>query len=178
MLLIRRGKGSRSAKKVSSAPFQSPGALDGGAAGSNSRQVAPDDVLPVGTTSIGYASSRDEAFFEASPWLDSDCEDDFFSVNGDATPARTFSSASNNQLATAFGPQTQKLPTLEAILKAEPLKPRPLQMKLGDLLKEEQEAGIDGADELSRAWSSRAGDEAGRCCFPQLARVIHERRKK
>jgi hypothetical protein len=27
-------------------------------------------------------SSIDETFFEATPWLESDCEDDFYSVNG------------------------------------------------------------------------------------------------
>jgi len=32
---------------------------------------------------LGFAgSSRDETFFEATPWLESDCEDDFYSVNG------------------------------------------------------------------------------------------------
>ncbi|KAK4392882.1 hypothetical protein Sango_1759000 [Sesamum angolense] len=28
------------------------------------------------------AGSKDEAFFDSQPWLESDCEDDFFSVNG------------------------------------------------------------------------------------------------
>ncbi|CAM0884037.1 unnamed protein product [Alopecurus aequalis] len=173
MKLIRRSKKGHRGKKGSSAPLQSSGAVDGGAA-SNSRQVAPDDVLLVGTTTTGYASSRDEVFFEASPWLDSDCEDDFFSVNGDATPARTFNTAASNQ-ATPSGPQV--LPTLGAILKAEPLKP-PAQTKLGDLLKMKQEA-IDDADDLSRAGSSVGGDEAGRCCIPQFARAVSykERRK-
>ncbi|KAL5581338.1 hypothetical protein UlMin_013780 [Ulmus minor] len=32
--------------------------------------------------------SKDEAFFDSKPWLDSDCEDDFYSVNGDFTPSR------------------------------------------------------------------------------------------
>lgn len=26
--------------------------------------------------------SKEEAFFDSKPWLDSDCEDDFYSVNG------------------------------------------------------------------------------------------------
>ncbi|KAL0351125.1 UNVERIFIED_CONTAM: hypothetical protein Sradi_4261700 [Sesamum radiatum] len=34
------------------------------------------------------AGSKDEAFFDSQPWLESDCEDDFFSVNGDFTPSR------------------------------------------------------------------------------------------
>lgn len=28
------------------------------------------------------AGSKEEAFFDSKPWLDSDCEDDFYSVNG------------------------------------------------------------------------------------------------
>ncbi|OMO85325.1 hypothetical protein CCACVL1_10269 [Corchorus capsularis] len=32
--------------------------------------------------------SKDETFFDSRAWLDSDCEDDFFSVNGDFTPSR------------------------------------------------------------------------------------------
>ncbi|KAF7096807.1 hypothetical protein CFC21_098704 [Triticum aestivum] len=177
MKLIRRGKRSR-AKKGSAAPLQSTGDVDsGGGGGSNSRQVAPENVLPAESTTIaGYASSRDEAFYEASPWLDSDCEDDFFSVNGDATPARSFSTTASNQAtAAAFGPQT-KLPTLEAILQSEPLnlKPAPQMKKLGDLLKEKQE-GADGAGDISRA---RGGGGAGRCCIPLLARVISYRERR
>ncbi|XP_009603105.1 uncharacterized protein At3g27210 [Nicotiana tomentosiformis] len=32
--------------------------------------------------------SKEETFFDSQPWLDSDCEDDFLSVNGDFTPSR------------------------------------------------------------------------------------------
>ncbi|KAA8548223.1 hypothetical protein F0562_004516 [Nyssa sinensis] len=32
--------------------------------------------------------SKEETFFDSQPWLESDCEDDFFSVNGDFTPSR------------------------------------------------------------------------------------------
>ncbi|KZV20251.1 hypothetical protein F511_25520 [Dorcoceras hygrometricum] len=32
--------------------------------------------------------SKEEAFFDSQPWLDSDVEDDFVSVNGDFTPSR------------------------------------------------------------------------------------------
>lgn len=28
------------------------------------------------------AGSKEDAFFDSKPWLDSDCDDDFFSVNG------------------------------------------------------------------------------------------------
>ncbi|KAK8958755.1 hypothetical protein KSP40_PGU004142 [Platanthera guangdongensis] len=32
--------------------------------------------------------SKDETFFDTRLWLDSDCEDDYYSVNGDFTPSR------------------------------------------------------------------------------------------
>ncbi|KAK6928508.1 hypothetical protein RJ641_007099 [Dillenia turbinata] len=32
--------------------------------------------------------SKEETFFDSRAWLDSDCEDDFYSVNGDFTPSR------------------------------------------------------------------------------------------
>lgn len=32
--------------------------------------------------------SKEETFFDSKPWLDSDCEDDFYSVNGEFTPSR------------------------------------------------------------------------------------------
>ncbi|XP_006645240.1 uncharacterized protein At3g27210 [Oryza brachyantha] len=34
------------------------------------------------------SGSKDEMFFDSRAWLDSDCEDDFYSVNGDFTPSR------------------------------------------------------------------------------------------
>lgn len=33
-------------------------------------------------------SSKDETFFDSQPWLESDCEDDYYSVKGDFTPSR------------------------------------------------------------------------------------------
>ncbi|GLU11457.1 hypothetical protein SLE2022_281980 [Rubroshorea leprosula] len=32
--------------------------------------------------------SKEDTFFDSQAWLDSDCEDDFYSVNGDFTPSR------------------------------------------------------------------------------------------
>ncbi|XWS32648.1 hypothetical protein CRYUN_Cryun22dG0008200 [Craigia yunnanensis] len=37
---------------------------------------------------LRFAGSKDETFFDSQAWLDSDCEDDFLSVNGDFTPSR------------------------------------------------------------------------------------------
>ncbi|XP_027924964.1 uncharacterized protein At3g27210-like [Vigna unguiculata] len=40
------------------------------------------------TTTFTDYGSKEEAYFDSKPWLDSDCEDDFYSVNGDFTPSR------------------------------------------------------------------------------------------
>ncbi|CAN6338240.1 unnamed protein product [Urochloa humidicola] len=169
---FRRGKSSNKPKKGSAAPWQNGErkVVDAGGASSNCRQVAPE----IGLGDIDGGSSRDETFFEATPWLESDCEDDFYSVNGDLTPARSLSSQTSR-----IAPSPAKnLPTLGAILKAEPLKPPAPQMrKLGDLLREPQDdddgdSAGGGAGNLSRADSLRLAEEASRCCVPQFARAI------
>ncbi|KAE8706285.1 triacylglycerol lipase 2-like [Hibiscus syriacus] len=38
--------------------------------------------------SFKYFGSKEETFFDSGAYLESDCEDDFFSVNGDFTPSR------------------------------------------------------------------------------------------
>lgn len=48
--------------------------------------------------------SKDESFFEARPWLDSDSEDDFQSVRGDFTPSR--GSTPDHQMQTSFAART------------------------------------------------------------------------
>ncbi|KAF1885739.1 hypothetical protein Lal_00002638 [Lupinus albus] len=43
------------------------------------------------TTFNDYANNngnKEEAFFDSKAWLDSDCDDDFYSVNGEFTPSR------------------------------------------------------------------------------------------
>ncbi|CAM8971171.1 unnamed protein product [Rhodiola kirilowii] len=39
------------------------------------------------TSSYSYGGEK-EAFFDTQPWLDSDCEDDFYSIGGDFTSSR------------------------------------------------------------------------------------------
>ncbi|RDX89885.1 hypothetical protein CR513_28320 [Mucuna pruriens] len=57
------------------------------------------------TTTLTDQGSKEEAFFDSKAWLDSDCEDDFYSVNGDFTPSRgttpvhhTFGTPSRNRI--------------------------------------------------------------------------------
>ncbi|KAJ7970675.1 F-box domain containing protein [Quillaja saponaria] len=40
------------------------------------------------TTNFTDYGSKEEAFFDSQAWLDSDCDDDFYSVNGEFTPSR------------------------------------------------------------------------------------------
>uniref|UniRef100_A0A0D9XYZ5 Uncharacterized protein n=1 Tax=Leersia perrieri TaxID=77586 RepID=A0A0D9XYZ5_9ORYZ len=217
MKFIGRVKSSK-AKKSSTVPLQSreKNSVKGeGVAGSNSRQVAPDDNIPLGAVSyerekrsghihnrfsigiIGQfhykayrdkwiernmsitrltyaASSRDEVFYEACPWLESDCEDEFFSVNGDGTPARSLRSTNSSNRTTP--PEPRKLPTLGAILKmkAEPSQSPSRTTRLADLLREKQEsfAYYDGAAcAISRNGSSCGGEEGSYCCIPSFPRT-------
>ncbi|QCD96669.1 hypothetical protein DEO72_LG6g1376 [Vigna unguiculata] len=39
-------------------------------------------------TDCGDDDGKDESFFDSKAWLDSDCEDDFYSVKGEFTPSR------------------------------------------------------------------------------------------
>ncbi|KAK4804604.1 hypothetical protein SAY86_004421 [Trapa natans] len=53
----------------------------------------PDQLPPSPAAAFFAFGSNDygckeETFFDSQPWLDSDCEDDFFSVNGDYTPSQ------------------------------------------------------------------------------------------
>ncbi|KAJ7974783.1 F-box domain containing protein [Quillaja saponaria] len=40
------------------------------------------------TTNFTDYGSKEDAFFDSQAWLDSDCDDDFYSVNGEFTPSR------------------------------------------------------------------------------------------
>ncbi|CAA6664069.1 unnamed protein product [Spirodela intermedia] len=51
------------------------------------------------------AEGNGEIFFDSRAWLDSDCEDDFFSINGDFTPSQ--GSTPNHQLGSAMKPKLQ-----------------------------------------------------------------------
>ncbi|CAH8358052.1 unnamed protein product [Eruca vesicaria subsp. sativa] len=44
--------------------------------------------LSYSSSKRSFGSSKDEAFFDTHQWLQSDSEDDFFSVNGEFTPSR------------------------------------------------------------------------------------------
>ncbi|KAL6011317.1 hypothetical protein ACLOJK_001763 [Asimina triloba] len=80
-------------------------------------------------------SCKGEMFYESRAWLDSDCEDDFFSVNGDFTPSR--GSTPIHQRSTPATPGLKKAPFMERApnYKLEP-SPTSLKKKLGELFQE------------------------------------------
>ncbi|KNA19847.1 hypothetical protein SOVF_057680 [Spinacia oleracea] len=56
-----------------------------------------------------FGGSKDEAFFDTQGWLDSDCDDDFHSVNGDFTPSRSNTPvAGTPRLSRVFSPQVSR----------------------------------------------------------------------
>ncbi|KAF8013133.1 hypothetical protein BT93_I1111 [Corymbia citriodora subsp. variegata] len=80
-------RSSTSAAAIPPSPVKEK-AVDGGApisAGFLKSQWSPG---PRSTTSFKDYGSKEDVFFDSKPWLESDCEDDFFSVNGDFTPSR------------------------------------------------------------------------------------------
>ncbi|GAA0141375.1 hypothetical protein Leryth_000401 [Lithospermum erythrorhizon] len=56
----------------------------------NGDNLVVSDVVVKDKTQTSFRSygSKEELFFDSQPWLESDCEDDFYSVNGDFTPSR------------------------------------------------------------------------------------------
>ncbi|KAL2552561.1 hypothetical protein Fot_06180 [Forsythia ovata] len=51
---------------------------------------------PVAGSTFRDSGSKEETFFDSQAWLESDCEDDFLSVNGDFTPSRGSTPVHNN----------------------------------------------------------------------------------
>ncbi|CAA7055182.1 unnamed protein product [Microthlaspi erraticum] len=113
-----------------------------------------------------YGSSRDEAFFDANShqWLQSDSEDDFYSVNGDFTPSL------GNTPKCSF---SERLPRIHNPLFEEEkprvsfsLPPAPRRKKLGELfrdsIREEREMILEEPSESQSEESKKSsGDNSG-----------------
>ncbi|KAJ3708580.1 hypothetical protein LUZ61_012285 [Rhynchospora tenuis] len=79
--------------------------------------------------------SKDEIFYDSKAWLDSDCEDDFFSVNGEFTPSR--GSTPNHP---KFSPGTPRMNNLSLNEKFPDSKSEPSpRKKLAELFEEASE---------------------------------------
>ncbi|CAO2816419.1 unnamed protein product [Amaranthus hypochondriacus] len=75
--------------------------------------VSKSRVSPFNSVSSlrSIGGSKDEAFFDTQGWLDSDCDDDFYSVNGDFTPSRgntPVHASGTPRLSRVFSPQVSR----------------------------------------------------------------------
>ncbi|KAK9117518.1 hypothetical protein Sjap_016465 [Stephania japonica] len=75
---------------------------------SSSSPIAQFGSRPNGSSFSRFSDvgSKDETFFDSRAWLDSDCDEDFVSVNGDFTPSRC--SFSNHRNSYTESPQHSK----------------------------------------------------------------------
>ncbi|KAJ4841335.1 hypothetical protein Tsubulata_050932 [Turnera subulata] len=98
---------------------------------------------PAAIKSFDNYGSKEEAFFDSQPWLDSDCEDDFYSVNGDFTPSR-----GNTPVHHSFSAGN---PQVRNSVEGRPPKPMPEpsptgKKRLSDLFKDSIREGPGGND--------------------------------
>ncbi|XAR51989.1 hypothetical protein NMG60_11006811 [Bertholletia excelsa] len=88
IMKLRLPVGSKTDKVVTPSPINDKTAVNGGLSGSDvclKSHWSPSAIKDKPTHDL---SSKEETFFDSQPWVESDCEDDFFSVNGDFTPSR------------------------------------------------------------------------------------------
>lgn len=96
-------KASSSNKKAAAADGNRPASsVAAVAAAADAKDADGGGALIVASPDLNGTEngSKDESFFEARPWLDSDSEDDFHSVRGDFTPSR--GSTPDHQRQTSF----------------------------------------------------------------------------
>lgn len=159
----------------------------------NNHLIIPSPVKQK-SLSIPVTGSKDETFFDSNVWLDSDCDDDFMSVNGEFTPSRgntpvhhNFTTGANKTGATDLTPNGRPEPS-----------PTDKKHKLSDLFKEslrndhnEDEQNISGsatpyASSLQSSERTPSGNFKVRslrsiqCCLPSLrsSSSFNERKKK
>lgn len=159
----------------------------------NNHLIIPSPVKQK-SLSIPVTGSKDETFFDSNVWLDSDCDDDFMSVNGEFTPSRgntpvhhNFTTGVNKTGATDLTPNGRPEPS-----------PTDKKHKLSDLFKEslrndhnEDEQNISGsatpyASSLQSSERTPSGNFKVRslrsiqCCLPSLrsSSSFNERKKK
>lgn len=149
-------------------------------ANGNGREKSVKVVTNGFSSKTSEFDNKRETFFDSRAWLDSDCEDDYFSVDGDFTPSG--SSTPNNQsssLSTAYNRSfsSEPLPTGRK--------------KLADLFKEasrpnashekvETDQSLNRANSTSRDLKKKhkADDKAAQCCLPNLSYSFSERSQR
>lgn len=101
--------------------------------------ASPNKEKPLITLKSSEFGSKDEAFFDSQAWLESDCEDDFFSVNGDFTPSR--GSTPSNQISILTNAKSDRTFGFDKFpdFKSGPSPSPTGRKKLGDLFQETEE---------------------------------------
>ncbi|KAL3829494.1 hypothetical protein ACJIZ3_018296 [Penstemon smallii] len=102
----------------------------------NGGDLTVADVVLKSQWSPARFGSKEETFFDSQPWIESDCEDDFFSVNGDFTPSRGSTPVHHNFSTGKL--QVSKPPNMEGTINFTPELPSPPEKKkrLSELFKE------------------------------------------
>ncbi|XP_059452416.1 uncharacterized protein At3g27210-like [Corylus avellana] len=96
-------------------------------------------------TSFGGYGSKEETFFDSQAWLESDCEDDYFSVNGDFTPSRGNTPVHHNL--SVGTPRVNKTGFENKIPGSVPVtSPTDKKKKLAELFRESSRNDRDGED--------------------------------
>lgn len=93
------------------------------------------DLATAKSTSFLDFGSKEETFFDSQAWLDSDCDDDFMSVNGEFTPSRDNTPFHHN-----FSAGTNKPPV--STYQPSPNDPDK-KMRLSDLFNDSQRGDYD-----------------------------------
>ncbi|XP_026402558.1 uncharacterized protein At3g27210-like [Papaver somniferum] len=95
---------------------------------------ANDKNLLISSSALDFKSrnfgSKEENFFDSQAWLESDCDDDFRSVNGEFTPSRN----------SASDPQSNSIGTKELSAESSPTDRK---KRLSELLKENLGGDVD-----------------------------------
>ncbi|PWA35469.1 hypothetical protein CTI12_AA608770 [Artemisia annua] len=103
--------------------------------------ISGDDVSAAKTSLPSFQDfgSKEETFFDSQAWLDSDCDDDFMSVNGEFTPSRGNTPVHHN-----FSAGNNKPPV-------SPYQPSPTgtekKMRLSDLFNDSQRGNYNSESE-------------------------------
>lgn len=150
-------------------------------------------VFPVQSPSISKDfGSKDETFFDTRVWLDSDCEDDFYSVNGDfsssrgSTPGRNSFSRGTTPIHRSFFdrmspspvPEPSPVPTKKKLIELfqESIREKPdfdeqnaseKRTTIKDILPNGDEVEVDGEKSFRHS----------PCCIPSCRKSIDRKKK-
>ncbi|GER46792.1 hypothetical protein STAS_23832 [Striga asiatica] len=140
--------------------------------------VAIAPKLQLSPARFVHAGRKDEAFFDSQPWLESDCEDDFFSVNGDKKKrlSELFNESPDKETASLPNSSHQNGPHEPTGLARRPKSSSgtPYFSRSNSRASSERTPSNFGGP------TEKEEDKATQCCLPKLisSRSFSERRKK